>query len=74
MRDIRIQQNPDYLITITLSRVIFGLDGVKTIGTDVIEKSSALDLAYLQEFYRKINESGGSQPSWRIEKYYGKKT
>jgi len=58
MRDIRVQQNPDYLSIIILSRVILKLGGLRTIDTDVIENLSAPDLAYLQEFYENINGSG----------------
>ena len=38
------------------------LDGqtIGTINVDVIENLFSTDLAYLQEFYRKINEEGGA--------------
>ncbi len=55
LRDIRVQQNPDYLTVIILSRVILKLGDLKTIDTDVIENLSATDLVYLQEFYGKLN-------------------
>jgi hypothetical protein len=60
MRDLRVKSNPAYLVIILLSRVITRLGGIASINTQVIENLYAADLAYLQAFYRQINEAGSS--------------
>jgi hypothetical protein len=59
-RDPRCQENPAYLIVILLSRVVTRLgtlsDGQVT--PKVIEGLFRADLAYLQEFYNRINSVG----------------
>lgn len=57
MRDSRVQQNPGYLTIILLSRVITKLGDLKAIDTKIIEKLFTSDLAFLQDFYQKINQS-----------------
>ena len=47
-------------MVILLSRVISKLGDVKSINPSVIEELYASDLAYLQDFYRRINEDGTS--------------
>lgn len=56
MRDQRVQQNPGYLSIILLSRVITKLGDLRGIDTRVIEQLFTSDLAFLQNFYRQINE------------------
>ncbi|MEX1030864.1 MAG: phage tail assembly protein [Paenibacillaceae bacterium] len=56
MRDQRVQQNPGYLSIILLSRVISKLGDLRAIDTRVIEKMFTADLAFLQNFYRQVNE------------------
>jgi len=56
MRDPRVQQNPSYLTIIVLARVITKLGELRAIDTKVIENLFTVDLAYLQNFYRQINE------------------
>lgn len=60
MKDPRVQSNPAYLTVILLSRVITKLGTLETINTKVIENLFATDLAYLQDFYGRINENGTS--------------
>lgn len=60
MRDLRVKGNPAYLVIILLSRVVTRLGGLSAINTQVIENLYAADLAYLQAFYRQINEAGSS--------------
>lgn len=62
MRDPRVQQNPGYLTIILLSRVITKLGDLKAIDTKVIEKLFTSDLAFLQDFYQRINQS--DKPSY----------
>ena len=58
LRDPRVRGNQAYLVIILLSRVITRLGNLPSINTGVIENLFAADLAYLQEFYRRINEEG----------------
>ncbi len=58
LKDPRVQQNPAYLSIILLSRVVTKLGDIPAMNPRVIEELFASDLAYLQEFYRKINGDG----------------
>jgi len=60
LQDYRVQNNRAYLVIILLSRVIERLGDVKSINPGVIEALFSTDLAYLQDFYRRINEEGTS--------------
>ena len=61
MKDPRVQTNPGYLVVILLSRVITKLGELGHINPKVIEGLFSADLAYLQDFYRRINETGDSR-------------
>ena len=58
LQDYRVQQNRAYLVIILLSRVVTKLGDLKMINPAVIEELFSSDLAYLQDFYRRINEEG----------------
>lgn len=58
LRDTRVSANPAYLSVILLSRVVVKLGSLAQIDTQVIENLFAADMAYLQAFYRQINEEG----------------
>jgi len=60
LQDYRVQANRAYLVIILLSRVITKLGTLSTVQPNVIEAMFSADLAYLQEFYRKVNEEGSS--------------
>src|SRR4051812_29774202 len=60
LQDYRVQSNRAYLVIVLLSRVIVKIGEQTHITGDVIENLFSTDLAYLQEFYRKINEEGGT--------------
>jgi hypothetical protein len=60
LNDMRVRNNQAYLVIVLLSRVITQLGTVSHINPGVIENLFAADLAYLQEFYRRINEQGSS--------------
>jgi hypothetical protein len=60
LKDGRVQSNQAYLIIILLARVITKLGGVDHINPKVIEGLYAADLAYLQELYNRINQTGKS--------------
>ncbi len=59
LRDPRVRANQAYLVIILLARVVTKLGNVEVIDTGVIENLFSADLAFLQDFYRKINEVGG---------------
>ena len=50
--------NAGYLLIILLSRVITRLGELEHINPKTIEGLFSGDLAYLQDFYRRINENG----------------
>jgi hypothetical protein len=54
-KDPRVQGNPAYLVVILLARVVTRLGAVEAINPKVIEGLFAADLAYLQDFYNRIN-------------------
>jgi hypothetical protein len=58
MKDPRVKQNPAYLSVIVLSRVITRLGDVEMITPRVVEDLFSSDLAYLQDFYQRINQNG----------------
>jgi len=60
LQDYRVQSNRAYLVIVLLSRVIVKIGEDPHISVDMIENLFSTDLAYLQEFYRKINEEGGT--------------
>lgn len=60
LQDRRVQRNRAYLVIILLSRVVVRLGSVESITPGTIERLFSSDLAYLQEFYRRINEEGSA--------------
>lgn len=58
LRDPRVKSNQAYLVVILLSRVISRLGTLSDVPTKVVEGLFSADLAYLQDFYRRINENG----------------
>jgi len=63
MKDPRVQANPGYLVIILFSRVILKLGTLEHLNPKVIESLFSADLAFLQDFYRRINENGHSRIS-----------
>ena len=59
MKDPRVKQNPSYLAIIVLARVVVRLGEVELITPKVIEDLFSSDLAYLQDFYQRINQHDG---------------
>ncbi len=62
LRDPRVRSNQAYLVIILLARVITQLGTIEVIDTGVIENLFSADLAFLQDFYRRINETGSDEP------------
>jgi hypothetical protein len=58
LRDMRVRENQAYLTVVILSRVITRLGTLTELNPGVIENIFSADLAYLQNFYRQINENG----------------
>jgi len=61
LKDPRVKANPAYATVIMLSRVILRLGALEAITPVVIENLFAVDLDYLQKFYRRINELENSE-------------
>jgi hypothetical protein len=57
-RDMRVSANPAYLSIILLARVVTRLGSLPDVNTSVIEKLFSADFAFLQDFYKRINEDG----------------
>lgn len=58
LRDPRVTANQAYLVVVLLARVITKLGTLPEVNTGIIEGLFSADLAYLQDFYRRINENG----------------
>jgi hypothetical protein len=63
LRDPRVTANQAYLAIILLARVVAKLGSLPDVNTGVIEKLFSADFAYLQDFYRRINENGTAKVS-----------
>lgn len=61
MKDPRVKANPGYLVIILLSRVITRLGDVTHVNPKMIEGLYSADLAFLQDFYQRVNENGHTQ-------------
>jgi len=61
LNDPRVTSNQAYLVVLLLARVITHLGALRQIDTGVIEGLFSADLAYLQDFYRHINENGSAR-------------
>ncbi|MGC9670026.1 hypothetical protein ACNTMW_26220 [Planosporangium sp. 12N6] len=56
--DLRVKQNPAYLSIVLLSLVITRIGTITEVRAELVEKLFASDLAFLQDFYRRINAEG----------------
>ncbi len=63
LKDIRVDKNPAYLLVILFSRVIIKLGKLQQITPKMIECLFTQDLAFLQDFYNKVN----GDPNGRIQ-------
>ncbi len=57
-KDRRIRDNPAYGVLVALSQVITRLGNLSTVTPDLLENLFTRDLAYLREFYNRINQEG----------------
>jgi hypothetical protein len=58
LRDDRVRENPAYLSVVLIARVISRLGAIEDVHAGIVENLFASDLAFLQEFYRRINAEG----------------
>ncbi|MEU7703017.1 hypothetical protein [Streptomyces sp. NPDC039028] len=56
--DLRVKENPAYLSVVLLSQVITRLGGVTDVHAGIVERMYATDVAFLQDFYRRVNSEG----------------
>ncbi|MBD0742319.1 hypothetical protein [Streptomyces sp. CBMA152] len=56
--DLRVKENPAYLSVVLLSQVITRLGDIKDVHAGIVEGMYATDVAFLQDFYRRINSEG----------------
>jgi hypothetical protein len=56
--DERVQENAAFTTVVLLSRVITSLGTLPAVTSTVIENMFASDVAFLQDFYRRINAEG----------------
>lgn len=54
----KVQETPAYGALVMLSRVITRLGSFNTVSTDVLEGLLLHDIAYLREFFNRINQQG----------------
>ncbi|MFB7913820.1 hypothetical protein [Streptomyces sp. NPDC056061] len=58
LRDDRVRENSAYLSVVLIARVVTRIGTIDDIHPGVIEDLFASDLAFLQDFYRRINAEG----------------
>ncbi|MFD3525334.1 hypothetical protein [Streptomyces sp. NPDC058653] len=58
LRDDRVRENSAYLSVVLISRVVTRIGTIEDIHPGVVEDLFASDLAFLQDFYRRINAEG----------------
>lgn len=58
LRDDRVRENPAYLSVVLLARVITRLGTIHDVHAGIVEDLFASDLAFLQDFYKRINAEG----------------
>ena len=60
-RDQRVRTEPSYHFLVMLSQVITRLGDLSDITPEMLENLFTLDMAYLREFYNRINQHGEAQ-------------
>lgn len=56
--DLRVRENPAYLTVVLLGLVVTRIGPVTDVHAGIIESLFASDVAFLQDFYRRINSEG----------------
>ncbi len=57
-KDQLVQKEPEYGVLVMLSRVITRLGTLPSITPELLENLFCRDLAYLREFYNRVNQQG----------------
>jgi hypothetical protein len=63
LKDGRVRENSAYLSVVLISRVITRLGTIDDVHPGIVEDLFAADLAFLQDFYRRINAEGHTRAS-----------
>ncbi|MGW0608000.1 hypothetical protein [Streptomyces sp. NPDC002640] len=56
--DLRVKENPAYLSVVLLSQVITRIGSITDVHAGIVERMYATDVAFLQDFYRRVNSEG----------------
>ncbi|MFE6778482.1 hypothetical protein [Streptomyces sp. NPDC057702] len=56
--DLRVKENPAYLSVVLLSQVITRIGSITDVHAGIVERMYATDIAFLQDFYRRVNSEG----------------
>lgn len=56
--DLRVKENPAYLTVVLLGLVVTRIGPITDVHAGIIESLFAADVAFLQDFYRRINSEG----------------
>jgi hypothetical protein len=56
--DAKVQEHPAWTTVVLLGRVITRLGSLPKVDAGVVERMYASDVAFLQDFYRRINAEG----------------
>uniref|UniRef100_A0AAU3I2T7 Zinc-ribbon domain-containing protein n=1 Tax=Streptomyces sp. NBC_01393 TaxID=2903851 RepID=A0AAU3I2T7_9ACTN len=56
--DLRVKENPAYLSVVLLSQVITRIGSISDVHAGIVERMYATDVAFLQDFYRRVNSEG----------------
>lgn len=67
LRDARVKENEAYLTVIVLSRTMVKLGSLAQVTPKTIEGLFSSDLAYLQDFYTRINFGGAAEQAAVLE-------
>ncbi len=59
-KDYRVQKNSAYAVLVMLSQVITRLGSLSIVTPEILEQLFTLDLAYLREFYNRLNQQGSA--------------
>lgn len=59
-KERRVQDNPAYGVLVILSRVITRMGSLSSVNPDLLEGLVLRDIAYLREFYNRVNQQGNA--------------
>ncbi|MBE9232513.1 phage tail assembly protein [Cuspidothrix issatschenkoi LEGE 03284] len=59
-KERKVQENSAYSVLVMFSRVIIRLGSLNSVSSDLLEELLLHDIAYLREFYNRINQQGNT--------------